>query len=91
VSSYRYEGPEVNTTLAKAEAKTLHEKISDKAYGDDDLIRIIATRSKAQLSATLNHYNNEYGNAITKVPKQSRFFSPPQSHLRFSCIKCREI
>jgi len=71
VSSYRYEGPEVNTSLAKSEAKILHEKISDKAYADEELIRIIATRSKAQLGATLNHYNNEYGNAITKVPETS--------------------
>lgn len=67
VSSFRYEGPEVNTHLAKSEAKILHEKISDKAYADDDFIRIIATRSKAQLSATLNIYNNDYGHAITKV------------------------
>ncbi|XP_042495355.1 annexin D1-like [Macadamia integrifolia] len=66
VSSYRYEGPEVNMTLAKHEAKTLHEKIKDKAYNDEDLIRILTTRSKAQLNATFNHYNNEFGNAINK-------------------------
>ena len=67
VTSYRYEGAEVNTHLAKSEAKILHEKISHKAYSDDQLIRIISTRSKAQLNATLNTYNNEYGHAITKV------------------------
>ena len=67
LTSYRYEGPEVNTHLANSEAKILHEKISHKAYNDEDLIRIIATRSKAQLSATLNAYNNDYGHAITKV------------------------
>ncbi|KAF8404581.1 hypothetical protein HHK36_009468 [Tetracentron sinense] len=66
VSSYRYEGFEVNKTLAKSEAKILHEKISEKAYNDEELIRILTTRSKAQLNATLNHYNNEFGNAITK-------------------------
>lgn len=54
-------------TLAKSEAKLLHEKIADKAYNDEDLIRILTTRSKAQLNATLNHYNNEFGNAINKV------------------------
>ncbi|KAL0368823.1 UNVERIFIED_CONTAM: Annexin D1 [Sesamum calycinum] len=38
VSSYRYAGDEVNLTLAKTEAKLLHEKISEKAYScDDDL------------------------------------------------------
>ncbi|GAB2229732.1 hypothetical protein Droror1_Dr00013984 [Drosera rotundifolia] len=66
VSSYRYEGPEVNMTLARSEAKILHEKISDKAYNDEELIRILTTRSKAQLRATLNHYNNQFGNSINK-------------------------
>ncbi|KAK7275763.1 hypothetical protein RIF29_16885 [Crotalaria pallida] len=66
VSSYRYEGDEVNLTLAKTEAKLLHQKISDKAYNDDDLIRILATRSKAQINATLNHYRDSFGNDILK-------------------------
>lgn len=67
VSAFRYEGPEVNTRLARTEARTLHQKISEKAYNDDELIRIVTTRSKRQLNATLNHYNNEFGNAINKV------------------------
>lgn len=54
-------------TLAKSEAKTAHQKISDKAYNDEELIRILTTRSKAQLNATCNQYNNQFGNAITKV------------------------
>ncbi|KAF5740225.1 annexin D1-like [Tripterygium wilfordii] len=66
VSSYRYEGDEVNMTLAKSEAKILHEKISEKAYSHEDVIRILATRSKSQINATLNHYKNEYGNDINK-------------------------
>ncbi|KAK9111050.1 hypothetical protein Scep_018569 [Stephania cephalantha] len=66
VSSFRYEGPEVNMTLAKTEAKILHENISNKAYNHDDIIRILTTRSKPQLNATFNHYNNEFGNAISK-------------------------
>lgn len=57
----------MNMMLARSEAKILHEKVSEKAYSDDDFIRILTTRSKAQLSATLNHYNNEHGNAINKV------------------------
>lgn len=67
VSSFRYEGPEVNTMLAKSEAKILHDKISEKAYSDEEVIRILTTRSKAQLAATLNHYNDHFGNAINKV------------------------
>ncbi|KAK6938162.1 Annexin repeat [Dillenia turbinata] len=66
VSSYRYEGDEVNMALAKTEAKILHEKISSKAYSDEEVIRILSTRSKAQINATLNHYNNDFGHAINK-------------------------
>ncbi|KAI6689328.1 hypothetical protein NL676_026156 [Syzygium grande] len=66
VTSYRYDGDEVNMTLAKAEAKILHEKISERAYNDKDLIRMLATRSKAQIKATLDHYRNEFGNDINK-------------------------
>ncbi|XVF15207.1 hypothetical protein REPUB_Repub09cG0130600 [Reevesia pubescens] len=66
VSAYRYEGDDVNMTLAKSEAKLLHEKISDEAYNDDDLIRVFSTRSKAKINATLNHYKNEFGNDINK-------------------------
>lgn len=68
MTAYRYEGDEVNITLAKSEAKILHEKISNKAYNDEDLIRILATRSKAQINATLNQYKNVYGNDIDQVP-----------------------
>ncbi|KAF8084636.1 hypothetical protein N665_0709s0013 [Sinapis alba] len=70
VSTFRYEGDEVNMRLARSEAKLLHEKVSEKAFSDDDFIRILTTRSKAQLGATLNHYNNEYGNAINKNLKE---------------------
>ena len=56
-------------TLAKTEAKMLHEKISNKAYSDEELIRILATRSKTQINATLNQYKNEFGNDINKVCK----------------------
>nr|GMD85078.1 annexin D1-like [Ipomoea batatas] len=66
VTSYRYGGDEVNMTLAKHEAKLLHEKISDKCYADDDVIRILATRSKSQINATLNCYRDEYGQDILK-------------------------
>ncbi|KAL8226349.1 hypothetical protein R6Q57_016181 [Mikania cordata] len=66
VTSYRYEGEEVDMTLANSEAKLLHDKITEKCYNDDDLIRILATRSKAQIKATLNHYKNEFEQDINK-------------------------
>ncbi|KAL5556033.1 hypothetical protein UlMin_038269 [Ulmus minor] len=89
VTALRYDGDEVNTTLAKSEAKILREKITDKAYSDDDFIRILATRSKAQLNATLNHYNNSYGNGINKDLKHD----PKDEFLKLlrSIIKCLTV
>ncbi|XP_047096336.1 annexin Gh1-like [Lolium rigidum] len=66
VSAYRYEGPEVNTRLAHSEAKILQDKIEHKAYADDEIIRILTTRSKAQLLATFNNYNDSFGHPINK-------------------------
>ncbi|CAN4080457.1 unnamed protein product [Withania somnifera] len=66
VSSYRYGGDEVDLRLAKAESKVLHDKISNKAYSDDEVIRILTTRGKAQINATLNHYKDDYGEDILK-------------------------
>ncbi|KAI3842829.1 hypothetical protein MKX03_026020 [Papaver bracteatum] len=86
VTSFRYEGPEVNTTLAKQEAKILRKHITDNACNHDEVLRIIATRSKTQLNATLNHYNNEFGNAINKDLK-----SDPKDEFLIalrSTIKC---
>lgn len=69
MSAFRYEGDEVNLVLARAEAKILNEKISEKSYVDEELIRILTTRSKAQINATLNQYNDLFGNDISKVSK----------------------
>ncbi|KAI3462066.1 hypothetical protein Pfo_018729 [Paulownia fortunei] len=91
VSAFRYEGDEVNMILAKSEAKILHEKISDKAYVDEELIRILTTRGKAQLNATLNQYNDHFGNAISKDLKAD----PKDEYLTFlratiKCLTCPE-
>ncbi|KAK4430575.1 Annexin D2 [Sesamum alatum] len=87
VSAFRYEGDEIDMMLAKSEAKILHGKITGKAYADEELIRILTTRSKAQLNATLNQYNDHFGNAITKDLKAD---DPKDEYLRFlrATIKC---
>ena len=77
VTALRYEGSEVNLSLAKSEAKLLHGKITEKAYSDDEIIRILTTRSKAQLFATFNEYNNEFGNPINKVNTTSNMIFLP--------------
>ncbi|KAJ7968185.1 Annexin [Quillaja saponaria] len=86
LTAYRYEGPQINTTLANSEAKILHEKISEKAYNDEDLIRILTTRSKAQLNATFNNYNDLFGNPINKDLKPD----PKDEYLSLlrAAIKC---
>ncbi|CAN7068804.1 hypothetical protein BRARA_J02329 [Brassica rapa] len=72
VSTFRYDGnaDEVNMKLASSEAKTLHKKITEKAYTDEDLIRILTTRSKAQIMATLNHFKDKFGSSINKYLKE---------------------
>ncbi|XP_057503746.1 annexin Gh1-like [Actinidia eriantha] len=91
VSSYRYDGDEVNMTLAKTEAKILHENILKKAYSHEDLIRILATRSKAQINATLNHYKNEFGQHINKDLKadpKDEFLAILRATVK--CLTCPE-
>jgi len=69
VSSYRYEGPEVDMRLASSEAKKLNESITSRKDNYEELIRIISTRSKAQLNATFNCYKDAYGHHINKALK----------------------
>lgn len=69
VSAFRYSGDEINARLAKSEAGNLHDAIKDKAFDHEEIIRIVSTRSKAQLMATINSYRDEHGTSITKVCK----------------------
>lgn len=67
VSAYRYDGVEIDASLALTEAKILQEAIQVKPFGLEEIIRILSTRSKEQVNATLNYYKDEYGTSITKV------------------------
>ncbi|KAK9230719.1 hypothetical protein WN944_023691 [Citrus x changshan-huyou] len=86
VSTFRYDGGDVNMMLARTEAKIIRDKISDKDYAHEELIRILTTRSKAQINATLNHYNDTFGNAINKDLKAD----PNDEYLKLLrvAIKC---
>ncbi|KAL8514218.1 hypothetical protein ACS0TY_013371 [Phlomoides rotata] len=66
VSVYRYRGEEINAKLANSEADTLHSAIKGNAFNDEEVIRIITTRSKPQILATLNRYKDDHGTSITK-------------------------
>ncbi|GJN22316.1 hypothetical protein PR202_gb09871 [Eleusine coracana subsp. coracana] len=89
VSAYRYDGPEVNTSVAHSEAKILHEKIHKKAYSDDEIIRILTTRSKTQLLATFNSYNDQFSHPINKDLKddpKDEFLATLRAIIR--CFAC---
>ncbi|KAH9774228.1 hypothetical protein WN944_020602 [Citrus x changshan-huyou] len=66
VSVLRYDGPEINARLAKSEADILEDAIKNKAFNHEEVIRILTTRSKAQLMATFNRYRDDCGTSITK-------------------------
>ncbi|XP_020586843.1 annexin-like protein RJ4 [Phalaenopsis equestris] len=66
VGTYRYEGDEVDVRLAHSEADILHDAINKKSFNHDEVIRIVTTRSKAQLNATFNKYKDEHGVSILK-------------------------
>ncbi|PKA54390.1 Annexin-like protein RJ4 [Apostasia shenzhenica] len=66
VSTYRYDGDEVDARLAAVEAKTLHDVIKRKPLESEEAIRILTTRSKAQLKAIFNKYKDEHKISISK-------------------------
>ncbi|KAL2341602.1 hypothetical protein Fmac_009542 [Flemingia macrophylla] len=66
ISTYRYDGDESDETLAHLEANVLHTVIEKKAFNDDEMLRILCTRSKRQLCATFSTFRNMYGTTITK-------------------------
>ncbi|KAK7283914.1 hypothetical protein RIF29_13663 [Crotalaria pallida] len=65
VSAYRYEGAKVKDDIAKSEAKTLSNAIKNaqkkQIVEDDEVIRILATRSKIHLHAIYKHYKEISG------------------------------
>ncbi|KAK1552673.1 hypothetical protein Q3G72_021368 [Acer saccharum] len=66
VTAFRYTGDEINARLAKSEAGILHDAIKDKEFNHEEVIRIVSTRSKAQVMATFNCYRDDQGTSITK-------------------------
>lgn len=64
VSSYRYSGEDVDEALARTEAANLHDAIRNKQPHNEEVLRILGTRSKPHLKATFNHYKQDYGKTI---------------------------
>ncbi|KAF2574646.1 hypothetical protein F2Q70_00006244 [Brassica cretica] len=65
-SAYKYDGEEIDETLAHSEAAILHDEILGKAVDHEETIRVISTRSNVQLCAIFNRYKDIYGRSITK-------------------------
>lgn len=73
VSVYRYEGEEIDEGVAHSEANILGDEIQGGALKGEEIIRILSTRSKAQLIATFNNYKQIHGTSITKVYQDTMF------------------
>lgn len=72
VGIHRYNGDEINARLANSEADILNKAIRENVLNHEEIIRILTTRSRAQLMATLNHYKDDHGTSITKA--KAKFF-----------------
>ncbi|KAF3326181.1 annexin D4-like protein [Carex littledalei] len=68
VSSFRYEGSQVDNEMAKCEAKALNSAIksagSGKLIQNEEIVRILTTRSKRHLKAIFKHYKELHGKPI---------------------------
>ncbi|KAJ1413545.1 Annexin [Sesbania bispinosa] len=77
VSAYRYEGSKVKDDTAKSEAKTLSNAIKNAhkkpITEDDEVIRILATRSKPHLQAIYKHYKEISGKNLDEDLDDLRF------------------
>ncbi|XP_039063260.1 annexin D4-like [Hibiscus syriacus] len=70
VSAYRYEGPNVKEAAAKSEAEILYNALNNadetKPLDHEDVVMILATRSKLHLQALYQHYNKTYDKTLTQ-------------------------
>lgn len=70
MSAYRYEGPKVKEETARDESELLARAIEDadnKGLEDDEVIRVLSTRSKAHLQALYAHYEDITGRKLNEV------------------------
>ncbi|CAN6835385.1 hypothetical protein F2Q70_00028568 [Brassica cretica] len=67
VSAYRYEGNKVKDDSAKSDAKILAEAVAspgEKAIENDEVVRILSTRSKLHLQQLYKHFNQIKGSDL---------------------------
>lgn len=73
VSAYRYEGSNLKEDTAKSEAKILLNAIKsgEKKTQDEEVIRILTTRSKPHLKAVYKYYQEIGGSNLDEVRNSS--------------------
>ena len=74
MSSYRYEGSQVNEGIARSEATTLAiavKNVDKNPIEDDAIVRILTTRSKLHLKAVVKYYKEIYGKNIDEVRNEN--------------------
>ena len=88
MSSYRYEGVQVNDSTARSEARTLGTAIrtSNKKNltEDDKIVRMLTIRSKLHLKAVVKFYKELYGRDIYKVYKQQELYHHKYVGIRYT-------
>lgn len=68
VSAYRYKGSRVHDESAKSEAEALHHAIKKNLpIEDEEVVRILSTRSKLHLKAIFSHYKELFGKDLDEV------------------------
>ena len=71
VTAYRYEGARVSEELAAEEAKALAAAVkaapAARLVQNEQVVRILATRSKPQLRATFEIYKELHGKPLEEV------------------------
>lgn len=67
VSSYRYNGEDIDEVMAKSEAANLHNAIRSNQLHNEEVVRVLGTRSKPCLRATFEYYMQDYGRTIEEV------------------------
>ena len=71
MSAYRYEGPKVKEDVAKSEAKALISAVKNaekqNPIENDEVVRILSTRSKPHLKLVFKHYKEIAGQHFEDV------------------------
>jgi annexin D len=97
VSTYRYDGDDnVDAELARSEAKIVHEAVRNSAgaaggrHDHEELIRVLGTRSKAQLRATFSCFKDEDEHRRSVTKALPRGADDPTGYLRAlrAAVRC---